>query len=85
MAQQLDSDQIATCVYARHDRSAGTVQIASAGHLPPVLVQPAGVATTLPVTPGPPLGIDRICDMVVRAQCPNSERDDIALLLAKAV
>ncbi|RVX41776.1 serine phosphatase RsbU (regulator of sigma subunit) [Nonomuraea polychroma] len=136
VAQQLDSDQIATCVYARYDRAAGTLQIASAGHLPPVLVQPAGVAGRLPVLPGPPLGIgaepyemyetalpagamlalytdglvegrewnidegldklcalltgpplgiDRICDMIVRAQCPNSERDDIALLLAKAV
>ncbi|MGW0803979.1 PP2C family protein-serine/threonine phosphatase [Nonomuraea sp. NPDC002799] len=136
VARQLDSDQIATCLYARYDRAAGTVAIASAGHLPPVLVQPDGVAAILPVEPGPPLGvggerfelcetklpaggmlalytdglvegrewnidegldkicslltgppegIERICDMLVRAQCPASERDDIALLLAKAL
>ncbi|TDD43005.1 GAF domain-containing protein [Nonomuraea terrae] len=136
VAGRLDLDQIATCLYARYDVAAGTVQIASAGHLPPVLVRPDGVAETLPVVPGPPLGIgseqyelcefplpaggllalytdglvegrewnideglaklralltgpphgiERICDMVIRTQCPHSDRDDIALLLAKAV
>ncbi|WP_181448819.1 PP2C family protein-serine/threonine phosphatase [Nonomuraea aridisoli] len=136
VADRLDLDQIATCLYARYDVAAGTVQIASAGHLPPVLVRPDGVAETLPVVPGPPLGIgseqyelcefalppggllalytdglvegrewnideglaklralltgpphgiERICDMVIRTQCPHSDRDDIALLLAKAV
>ncbi|MEV4473644.1 GAF domain-containing SpoIIE family protein phosphatase [Nonomuraea salmonea] len=135
VAQQLDLDQIATCAYARHDRTTGTVEIASAGHLPPMLVQPDGTADILAVTPGPPLGvgtdtfdlatfalppggllalytdglvegrewnideglaklrglltgpplgIDRICDMIVRAQRPSTDRDDIALLLAKA-
>ncbi|GAA3154862.1 hypothetical protein GCM10020001_093220 [Nonomuraea salmonea] len=51
VAQQLDLDQIATCAYARHDRTTGTVEIASAGHLPPMLVQPDGTADILAVTP----------------------------------
>ncbi|MFG2074802.1 PP2C family protein-serine/threonine phosphatase [Nonomuraea maritima] len=136
VAEQLHLEQIATCLCARYDRAAGTVQIACAGHLPPMLVHPHGTVETLPVVPGPPLGIsseryelcefalpaggllvlytdglvegrewdideglaklrglltgpplgiERICDVVIRAQATQTERDDIALLLVKAL
>ncbi|GGO75911.1 hypothetical protein GCM10012289_52090 [Nonomuraea cavernae] len=136
VAQQLDADQLATCVYATYDRATGALAIASAGHVPPVLVRPNGLAEIVPVVPGPPLGvggerleiceatmpaggmlalytdglvetrdrsisdgiadlcslltgppreIERICDLIVKAQRPADKRDDIALLLAKAM
>lgn len=47
----------ATCVYAVYDASAGTLEIASAGHLPPLLVRPDGTKEYLEVPPAPPLGV----------------------------
>lgn len=47
----------ATCVYAVYDATAGTLEIASAGHLPPLLVRPDGSSELLEVPPAPPLGV----------------------------
>ncbi len=47
----------ATCVYAVYDAVAGTCEVASAGHLPPLLVRPDGSNELLDVSPSPPLGI----------------------------
>jgi serine phosphatase RsbU (regulator of sigma subunit)/anti-sigma regulatory factor (Ser/Thr protein kinase) len=47
----------ATCIYAIFDAVAGTCEVASAGHLPPLLVRPDGTAEYLDVSPAPPLGI----------------------------
>ncbi|SEF43858.1 Serine phosphatase RsbU, regulator of sigma subunit [Thermomonospora echinospora] len=47
----------ATCVYAIYDAGAGTLEIASAGHLPPLLVRPDGTNEYLDVPPAPPLGV----------------------------
>ncbi len=47
----------ATCVYAIYDAVAGTCEVASAGHLPPLLVRPDGTNELLDVSPSPPLGI----------------------------
>jgi serine phosphatase RsbU (regulator of sigma subunit)/anti-sigma regulatory factor (Ser/Thr protein kinase) len=47
----------ATCVYAIFDAVAGTCEVASAGHLPPLLVQPDGSNELLDVSPAPPLGV----------------------------
>jgi serine phosphatase RsbU (regulator of sigma subunit)/anti-sigma regulatory factor (Ser/Thr protein kinase) len=47
----------ATCVYAIFDAVEGTCEIASAGHLPPLLVRPDGTNELLDVEPAPPLGI----------------------------
>jgi anti-sigma regulatory factor (Ser/Thr protein kinase) len=47
----------ATCVYAVYDSVAGTCELASAGHLPPLLVHPDGSNELLDVSPAPPLGI----------------------------
>jgi serine phosphatase RsbU (regulator of sigma subunit)/anti-sigma regulatory factor (Ser/Thr protein kinase) len=47
----------ATCVYAIFDAVAGTCEVASAGHLPPLLVRPNGSNELLDVSPAPPLGV----------------------------
>ncbi len=47
----------ATCIYAIFDAVAGTCEVASAGHLPPLLVRPDGTSEFLDVSPAPPLGI----------------------------
>jgi serine phosphatase RsbU (regulator of sigma subunit) len=47
----------ATCVYAIFDAVNGTCEMASAGHLSPLLVRPDGSSQFLDVPPAPPLGI----------------------------
>ena len=47
----------ATCVYAVYDAVSGTCEMASAGHLSPLLVRPDGSSQFLDVPPAPPLGI----------------------------
>ncbi|MFD0686791.1 SpoIIE family protein phosphatase [Actinomadura fibrosa] len=47
----------ATCVYAVYDATTGTIEIASAGHLPPLLVGPSGAGEYLEIPPAPPLGV----------------------------
>jgi serine phosphatase RsbU (regulator of sigma subunit) len=47
----------ATCVYAVYDAVTGMLEVASAGHLPPLLVAPDGTNEFLSLTPAPPLGI----------------------------
>ncbi|MFC4051264.1 SpoIIE family protein phosphatase [Actinomadura syzygii] len=47
----------ATCVYAVYDATTGTIEIASAGHLPPLLAGPNGDNEYLKVPPAPPLGV----------------------------
>ncbi len=47
----------ATCVYAIFDAVSGTCEVASAGHLPPLLVRPDGSNELLDVLPAPPLGV----------------------------
>src|SRR5580700_3278397 len=47
----------ATCIYAVFDAVAGTCEVASAGHLPPLLVRPDGSNELLDVSPAPPLGV----------------------------
>ena len=47
----------ATCAYAVFDAVSGNLEVAVAGHLPPLLVHPDGSNEYLDVTPAPPLGI----------------------------
>ncbi len=47
----------ATCVYGVFDAVSGSLEVASAGHLPPLLVSPDGSSQFLDVSPSPPLGI----------------------------
>jgi serine phosphatase RsbU (regulator of sigma subunit) len=55
MVQDLDGDQIVTCVYAVFDSTDQTMRFANAGHLPPLLVDAGGPVHQLG-TVGPPLG-----------------------------
>src|SRR5579862_5450401 len=59
LMQELGSREphFATCVYAIFDAVAGTCEVASAGHLPPLLVRPDGSNELLDVSPAPPVGI----------------------------
>jgi len=47
----------ATCAFAIYDAVTGSLEVASAGHLPPLLVSPKGSSEFLDVSPAPPLGI----------------------------
>ncbi len=47
----------ATCAYALYDAVTGTCEVASAGHLPPLLVRPGGTSEFLDTSPAPPLGV----------------------------
>ena len=47
----------ATCLYAVYDPVTCRCALASAGHLPPVLVRPDGDAGVVEISPGPPLGV----------------------------
>jgi serine phosphatase RsbU (regulator of sigma subunit) len=47
----------ATCAYAVYDAITGSLEVASAGHLPPLLVPPKGSSEFLDVSPAPPLGV----------------------------
>ncbi|MFG2606162.1 PP2C family protein-serine/threonine phosphatase [Streptomyces sp. NPDC048514] len=51
-----DERRPATCLLARVDPGRGQITLASAGHLPPVLITGEGEAALLPVPVGPPLG-----------------------------
>jgi serine phosphatase RsbU (regulator of sigma subunit) len=47
----------ATCAFAIYEAVTGSLEVASAGHLPPLLVSPEGSSEFLDVSPAPPLGI----------------------------
>jgi serine phosphatase RsbU (regulator of sigma subunit)/anti-sigma regulatory factor (Ser/Thr protein kinase) len=47
----------ATCVYGIYDAVTGSCELASAGHLPPLLVRPDGSTELLDISPAPPLGV----------------------------
>ncbi|MFD4261602.1 SpoIIE family protein phosphatase [Streptomyces sp. NPDC058534] len=58
--QELDDPVIATCLYGVLDPAAGTCRLVRAGHPPPVLIPPDGIARLLDLPAGPPLGIGGI-------------------------
>ncbi len=47
----------ATCVYGVYDATTGLLEIASAGHLPPLLLRADGTAEYLTLPDAPPLGV----------------------------
>jgi len=75
--QSLNEPAMATAAYAVFDTYALTVQYATAGHLPPVVIGPSG-ARVIDVTPAPPLGA------FPYGRCPEHEfslqADDILFL-----
>ncbi|MFB7914478.1 SpoIIE family protein phosphatase [Streptomyces sp. NPDC056061] len=57
MVERSGLDRAATCLIAVVDRLWEVCEVASAGHLPPVLIDPGGGAARIPELPvGPPLG-----------------------------
>jgi serine phosphatase RsbU (regulator of sigma subunit)/anti-sigma regulatory factor (Ser/Thr protein kinase) len=50
----------ATCAYAVYDAVCGELELAIAGHLPPLLIRPDRSSDLLEVTPSPPLGASDI-------------------------
>jgi PAS domain S-box-containing protein len=57
LAQSMSESHIATCVYAVYDPVAGECVMASAGHLPPLLITPSGDVELVHLPPGAPLGV----------------------------
>ncbi|MFF6979900.1 SpoIIE family protein phosphatase [Streptomyces sp. NPDC008343] len=56
-AGRLGSEHTATCLYAMYDPVQQRLLVSSAGHLPPVLLDPDGRAEVLQVPPGAPIGV----------------------------
>ncbi|WP_163550091.1 PP2C family protein-serine/threonine phosphatase, partial [Candidatus Frankia nodulisporulans] len=54
-ATRLEQGRTATAALAVLDPSTGRLVVASAGHLPPLLITPGAPARYLPIDPGPPL------------------------------
>jgi hypothetical protein len=57
ISQRLGPEQLATCLYAVYDPIARTCTLASAGHVPPVLVHPDGRGELLAIPSGAPIGV----------------------------
>ncbi|MFC8454022.1 DUF3223 domain-containing protein [Kitasatospora sp. NPDC057223] len=57
LAHKLGDDHLATCLYAIYDPINRTCELASAGHLPPVLVHPDGRSELLEIPSGAPIGV----------------------------
>jgi PAS domain S-box-containing protein len=57
LAQSMSESHIATCVYVVYDPVSGECVMASAGHLPPLLINPGGSAELVHLPPGAPLGV----------------------------
>ncbi len=53
---RLEQEELTTALVGVLDPATRTLRVASAGHLPPLLVSADGVASYLEVEPGPPLG-----------------------------
>ncbi|WP_078489236.1 SpoIIE family protein phosphatase, partial [Streptomyces sp. Mg1] len=53
----METDLFATCAYVDLDMEEGIARFVRAGHLPPLLRHPDGVAEELAVEGGPPLGV----------------------------
>lgn len=56
LLNDLESDLLASCMYAHLDLARGRVRLANAGHPPPLLSTPGHPCTVADVTPGPLLG-----------------------------
>lgn len=58
LAQRLGDQYLSTCLYAVYDPVRGEVELANAGHIPPVLVRAEdGRSTLLDVPTGAPIGV----------------------------
>jgi anti-sigma regulatory factor (Ser/Thr protein kinase) len=78
LAQRLDDDHLATCIYAVYDPVARSCVIANAGHIPPVLVHADGQAELLARLPtGAPIGVGGVAFEPVEVKAAD---DDLLVL-----
>ncbi|WP_202232407.1 SpoIIE family protein phosphatase [Actinacidiphila reveromycinica] len=61
LAPRVDDPVVcATCLLALYDPTSGSCSIASAGHAPPIALEPGGTARRLTIPSGPPLGMAQV-------------------------
>ncbi|MER5966470.1 SpoIIE family protein phosphatase [Streptomyces sp. NPDC002057] len=69
--RDLEDEQVATCLYAVHDPADSSYVLASAGHLPPLLLDGRGAADFVGLPIGAPLGAGVIPYDPVRLRVPE--------------
>ncbi|MGW3982039.1 SpoIIE family protein phosphatase [Streptomyces mirabilis] len=75
LAQRLGEHYLATCLYAVYDPIAGELQIANAGHIPPVLVRAEdGHSELLDLPTGAPIGVGGVPFEAVRVPVAPGDR-----------
>lgn len=75
LAQRLGEHYLATCLYAVYDPIAGELQIANAGHIPPVLVRAEdGRSELLDLPTGAPIGVGGVPFEAVRVRVAPGDR-----------
>ncbi|MFI9827713.1 SpoIIE family protein phosphatase [Streptomyces sp. NPDC051913] len=75
LAQRLGDTYLATCLYAVYDPIAGEVQIANAGHIPPVIVRADdGRSELLDLPTGAPIGVGGVPFEAVRVPVRPGDR-----------
>ncbi|WP_405728501.1 SpoIIE family protein phosphatase [Streptomyces sp. NBC_00028] len=75
LAQRLGDTYLATCLYAVYDPIAGEVQIANAGHIPPVIVHAEdGRSELLDLPTGAPIGVGGVPFEAVRVPVRPGDR-----------
>jgi PAS domain S-box-containing protein len=57
LMRSLEGGQMATLLYLVVERDLASVRLASAGHMPPLIVEPGGLPRYLDAAPDPPLGV----------------------------
>ncbi|MGW1886818.1 SpoIIE family protein phosphatase [Streptomyces sp. NPDC001970] len=75
LAQRLGEHYLATCLYAVYDPIAGELQLANAGHVPPVVVRAAdGRSELLDLPTGAPIGVGGVPFETVRVAVEPGDR-----------
>ncbi|MGA4838730.1 SpoIIE family protein phosphatase [Streptomyces sp. G45] len=75
LAQRLGEHYLATCLYAVYDPIAGHLDLANAGHIPPVLVRAAdGRSELLDLPTGAPIGVGGVPFESVRVRVAPGDR-----------
>ncbi|MFF7160276.1 SpoIIE family protein phosphatase [Streptomyces sp. NPDC008086] len=75
LAQRLGDTYLATCLYAVYDPIASEIQIANAGHIPPVLVRAdGGHSELLDLPTGAPIGVGGVPFEAVRVRVEPGDR-----------
>ncbi|MHB9854662.1 SpoIIE family protein phosphatase [Streptomyces krungchingensis] len=75
LAQRLGDTYLATCLYAVYDPIAGELEIANAGHIPPVLVHAGdGHSELLDLPTGAPIGVGGVPFESVRVRVTPGDR-----------